>query len=36
LMNLLMLLLRVDAEVSRFLESTRWLLKPTKPLATQI
>jgi hypothetical protein len=30
------LLLRVDVEASGFLESTRWLLKPPKLLATQI
>jgi hypothetical protein len=29
-------LLQVDVEASVFLESTRWLLKPPKPLATQI
>jgi hypothetical protein len=29
-------LLRVDEEVSGSLEFTRWLLKPRKPLATQI
>jgi hypothetical protein len=27
---------QVDVEISGFLESTRWLLKPPKPLATQI
>jgi hypothetical protein len=30
------LLHRVAGEVSGFLESTRWLMKPPKPLATQI
>jgi hypothetical protein len=29
-------LLQVDVEASGFLELTRWLLKPPKPLATQI
>jgi hypothetical protein len=27
---------RVSAEASGFLESTRWLMKPPKPLAMQI
>jgi hypothetical protein len=35
-MNSLRSLLRADAEVSGSLESTRWLLKPPKPLAMQI
>jgi hypothetical protein len=30
------LLLQVDVQASGFLESTRWLLKPPKPLAMQI
>jgi hypothetical protein len=35
-MNSLRSLLRVDVEASSFLESTRWLLKPHKPLTTKI
>jgi hypothetical protein len=35
-MNSSRLLRQVGVEASGFLESTRWLLKPPKPLATQI
>jgi hypothetical protein len=35
-MNSSMSLCRVDVEAPGFLDSTRWLLKPPKPLVTQI